>query len=263
VVEALVIDTMFGQITETVFGRFKVGTNPVLATMITFSLMLLCLLIGSLNKIAQLASVLFLLSYMTINMSCLFLEWASAPNFRPKFKAYSIATCLVGVIGCLVTMFVISVLYSAISMLTCLVFIVLFNFTSQPKHAEWGSIGQALIFHQVRKYLLLMDTRKDHVKFWRPQILLLVSNPRYNCALIDFINCLKKSGLYILGHVHVGEFEELDGKDPSISEMPHWLALIDHLKVKAFPEVTVANSMREGTRQLSRISGNQISALCL
>lgn len=175
VLEAMARDRLYGRILDFVSrGTYK--NNPIAAVFISWILVESILLIGSLNLIAQINSVLFLLSYMATNLACLGIELTGAPNFRPTFKYFTWHTCVLGLIGTLVMMFVISFIYASISIILCLILIICLHiFSPISQKSNSGSISQALMFHQVRKYLLMLDSRKDHVKFWRPQMLLLVS----------------------------------------------------------------------------------------
>ncbi len=253
VLQAVAKDVMFGPILVFI-TKGTIKDNPIAAILVAWFFVQLFLLMGSLNSIAQLSSVLFLLSYAAVNLACLGLDLASAPNFRPSFKYFSWHTSLFGLIGTATMMFFVSPLFSTVSVLMCLSLVFALNFLSPIQKQNYGSISQALLFHQVRKYLLLLDPRKAHVKFWRPQILLLVSNPRTSCSLIDFVNALKKGGLYVIGHVYKDDLSELE-RDPCAIYHHSWLSLVDHLRVKAFVELTLASSLREGIQHLMRLSG--------
>jgi potassium/chloride transporter 9 len=92
------------------------------------------------------------------------------------------------------------------------------------------------------------------VKFWRPQMLLLIANPRSSINLIDFVNDMKKGGLFILGHVKTGHIDNVS-TDTCSQEYPYWVSLIDHMKIKAFVDMTLAPNIRDGVLQLMRLSG--------
>uniref|UniRef100_A0A1I8FTZ7 Solute carrier family 12 member 9 n=1 Tax=Macrostomum lignano TaxID=282301 RepID=A0A1I8FTZ7_9PLAT len=113
------------------------GGNPIPAVAISFCLVMLVLLIGSLNLIAPI---------VTTNLACAALDLASAPNFRPTFKLFHWSASLAGLFGSLVMGFLVSYIYTPISIMIMLGLMIVLHLRSLPDN--WGSISQALIFHQ-------------------------------------------------------------------------------------------------------------------
>ncbi|XP_034558229.1 solute carrier family 12 member 9-like isoform X2 [Notolabrus celidotus] len=248
---ALSKDNLFGGVLALARKTSRSG-NPWASVIVSWLLVQVVLFAGKLNTIAGIVTIFFLLVYAAVNLACLALEWASAPNFRPSFRCFTWHTCALGILGCLIMMFLINAVYAFASIAFMLLLLMLIHYLGPM--SNWGYISQALIFHQVRKFLLRLDVRKDHVKFWRPQLLLMVANPRSSTSLMTFINDLKKSGLYVLGHVKLGVLDGLPS-DPLQSRYDSWLSLVDHLNIKAFVNLTLADSVRHGVQSLLFITG--------
>jgi amino acid transporter len=116
-----------------------------------------------------------------------------------------------------------------------IVIFLLIHYTTPPK--PWGDVSQSLIYHQVRKYLLRL--KQEHVKFWRPQIMLFVNDPRRQYKLIQFCNSLKKGGLFVLGHVIISP--DFGAAVPEARrQQESWTRYIDFSKIKAFVNITIS-----------------------
>ena len=153
VLEAVARDKLFGSVLNSI-DKYRRAGNPILAVIITWFLIQLIVFINKLNLIAQITSVFFLLSYFAINLACLSLTLTSAPNFRPSFKYFTWKTASLGIIGTLVMMFVIDSVFAIVTILLCFTLVILLHIRSPQ--LRWGSITQALIFHQVYFLLLLL-----------------------------------------------------------------------------------------------------------
>ncbi|RMZ74162.1 cation chloride cotransporter [Pyrenophora seminiperda CCB06] len=228
-----------------VFGQgTKESDEPIYAIVITFIIAQITMF-ADINQIASFITMTYLMTFLVTNLACFLLKIGSAPNFRPSFHYFNWPTAAIGTLVCGVTMFFVDGFYASGCVALLMVIFLLIHYTTPPK--PWGDVSQGLIYHQVRKYLLRL--RQEHVKFWRPQILLLVNDPRRQYKLIQFCNSLKKGGLFVLGHVIVSD--DFGVAVPEARrQQQSWTKYIDFSRIKAFVNISISPVVEWGARNL-------------
>ncbi|KAM0271073.1 hypothetical protein ACHAPA_003144 [Fusarium lateritium] len=228
----------------------KHGDEPIYALILTYAIAQLALF-ADLNQIATFISMGYQMTFFVMNLACFLLKVGSAPNFRPSFKFFTWQTAFFAGILSGFAMFFIDGTYAAIAITVLVLLFLLIHYLSPPKH--WGDVSQNLIYHQVRKYLLRL--RPEHIKFWRPHIILLINDPRRQTRLIKFCNSLKKGSLYILGHVIVTD-DFNSGVHEARLQQHAWTKYINEFsKIKAFVQLTMSPTITWGIRNLILSAG--------
>uniref|UniRef100_V5GSD4 Na-K-Cl cotransporter n=2 Tax=Kalmanozyma brasiliensis (strain GHG001) TaxID=1365824 RepID=V5GSD4_KALBG len=224
----------------------EVSDTPIYAVLVTYIFCQTILFVDSVNTIAQLVTMTTLLTFGTLSFATCALKAGGAPSFRPSFKYWNIWTAAGGAVSCFGAMFFTDPASAGGCILFAVMLFSMIHFFSPPK--PWGDVTRNITYHFVRKYLLRLDERKGHVKYWRPQILLLANNPRSEWNLIIFCNSLKKGALYVLAHVLKGEFTDCLAE--LRKQQVAWLKLVDLTGIKSFVDVVIAKDEREGARNL-------------
>ncbi|PTU24977.1 hypothetical protein P175DRAFT_0471691 [Aspergillus ochraceoroseus IBT 24754] len=233
-----------------VFGQgTKKNDEPIHAIIVTFVVAQLTMLFD-INQIASFVTMTYLMTFLVMNLACFLLKIGSAPNFRPSFHYFNWQTAAAGAVVCGASMFFVDGVYATGCFGILIMLFLLIHYTSPPK--PWGDVSQSLIYHQVRKYLLRL--KQEHVKFWRPQILLFVNNLDGQFKMVSFCNSLKKGALFVLGHVLVTD-DFSTAVPEARREQIAWTKLVENSKVKAFVNIAVSPTVEWGVRNVVLNSG--------
>nr|CAD2144909.1 unnamed protein product [Meloidogyne enterolobii] len=197
--QALCGDKLFPFIHPFAKGNGK-NNDPFRAYFLTLLIALSVIMIGELNPIADLISNFFLAAFAITNFACFDASIAKSPGFRPGFRFYNKWLSLFGSILCVCIMFMLNWLTSLV---TFFVFFLLFVFIKYNKsHINWGTSTDANRYRRALNSLLKISRTEDHVKNYRPQLLVLTGNPVARQALVDFAYCISNGrSLLLCGHV--------------------------------------------------------------
>uniref|UniRef100_A0A6Q2Z9C3 Solute carrier family 12 member 5a n=1 Tax=Esox lucius TaxID=8010 RepID=A0A6Q2Z9C3_ESOLU len=239
-----------------VFGHGKANGEPTWALLLTACICETGILIASLDAVAPILSMFFLMCYMFVNLACALQTLLRTPNWRPRFKFYHWALSFLGMSLCLSLMFICSWFYAIVAMVIASSIYKYIEFHGAEK--EWGDGIRGISLSAARYALMRLEEGPPHTKNWRPQLLVLVSTDAEQNVeqprLLSLTNQLKAGkGLTIVGTALEGTYLE---NHPQAQRAEQSLRkLMETEKVKGFCQVTISSNMRDATSHLLQASG--------
>ncbi|XP_073674766.1 solute carrier family 12 member 5b isoform X2 [Garra rufa] len=239
-----------------VFGHGKANGEPTWALLLTACICEIGILIASLDAVAPILSMFFLMCYMFVNLACALQTLLRTPNWRPRFKFYHWALSLLGMSLCLTLMFLCSWYYAIVAMVIASCIYKYIEFCGAEK--EWGDGIRGISLSAARYALMRLEEGPPHTKNWRPQILVLmgldgeqnVEQPR----LLSLTSQLKAGkGLTIVGACVEGTY--LNNQPQAQKADQSLRKLMEVEKVKGFSQVVISSNLRDATSHLIQAGG--------
>ena len=167
---------------------FAVGSgaaaNPRRAVLLAGAIALTVVLAGSLNAVAALVSMWFLLSYGLLNYATWYEAQAASPAFRPSFRFFSRRVSLAGAVGCLAVMAALNV--TAAIGAAAIVFAVYQYVRLRAVPARWADSRRSFHLQRVREHLLAAQAEPARARDWRPQLLVFSDDRERRERLLKF-----------------------------------------------------------------------------
>ncbi|XP_074544540.1 solute carrier family 12 member 7-like isoform X2 [Halichoeres trimaculatus] len=239
-----------------IFGHGKANGEPTWALLLTVGICEIGILIASLDAVAPILSMFFLMCYLFVNLACAVQTLLRTPNWRPRFKFYHWTLSFLGMSLCLSLMFISSWYYALVAILIAGCIYKYIEYRGAVK--EWGDGIRGLSLNAARYALIRLEEAPLHTKNWRPQLLVLckldsdlaVKHPR----LLSFSTQLKAGkGLTIVCSVLEGTYMTR-GKDAKTGEQNLKAAMVAE-KMKGFSHVVVSSNLRDGFSLLIQSAG--------
>ncbi|XP_065915947.1 solute carrier family 12 member 4-like isoform X4 [Dysidea avara] len=239
------------------FGYSSAQGEPTYALIMTAIMSEFGVLIASVDAVAPILSMFFLMCYMFVNVACALQSLLQAPNWRPRFKYYHWTLSTAGAVLCLAMMFISSWYFALVALVIAVVIYQYIAYRGAEK--EWGDGMRGLSLQAARYSLLRLEEGPLHTKNWRPQLLVLIrlhpsqltpSQPN----LLSFASQLKAGkGLTMVTSVLEGN---IINKVAEVKAAKETLKrVVDTYKIQGFCKVLAVPDVNMGLAQIIQGSG--------
>jgi hypothetical protein len=149
--------------------------EPRNAFLFTSVIILVALIFGSLNALATLITLFFLITYGMLNLVVFLQQSMKIISFRPTFKIPQFVS-LFGAVGCIFIMFLINPVFSVIAIIIIISLYVWL--TKKGLSADWGDIRGGMFLVLAEKASRVAAKFPRHQIAWKPDLLIPIEDPK-------------------------------------------------------------------------------------
>jgi potassium/chloride transporter 4/5/6 len=184
--QALAQDGVLPNFLAKEWGKNK---EPRIATLCCFVIALTGVLFGSIDKIAPLLTMFYLVAYATLNLATGLEDLQGNPSWRPTFKVHWTVS-LSGVFLCMLAMFMID---AGATFLALFFVVALFIFMRKRNLTKrWEDIWHGMLVFLSRFAIYKLAANAHCPRSWRPNFLVLSDSPMQISKLIQVSSAISK-----------------------------------------------------------------------
>ncbi len=188
ILQSLAADRVFPWLTFFAKGYGQTN-NPRRAVMLAGAIALITIVAGSLNLVASVVSMFFLISYGLLNYATYYEARAGSPSFRPRFRYFNKHLSLLGALACLGVMIAIDPFTGIVAVSVIFGIYQFLKRTAGP--ARWADSRRSWYLQQIRNDLKELSENPEHSRDWRPNILALSNSAEHRAELLQMAQWLE------------------------------------------------------------------------
>jgi amino acid transporter len=172
ILQALAADQIFSWLRIFAVGHGESG-NPRRAVLVTGAIAIATIFAGSLNAIAGVVSMFFLISYGLLNYATYVEATGASPSFRPRFRFFHARASLAGTLICAGVMLAIDPIAAGFAVALIAAVYHYVGRTAVP--VRWRDSRHAYRFHRVKQGLREISLEGPGISDWQPHVLVFTS----------------------------------------------------------------------------------------
>ena len=218
--------------------------NPRVATLLCLVVAILGIYYGSIEKIAPILTMFYLVAYATLNLATGLESLLGNPSWRPTFRVPWLVS-IAGVILCIMAMFMIEPGAAFIALF--LVSIIYICMRSRNIAGNWEDIRYGILMLLSRFAIYRLAQGKGSPRSWRPNFLVLSDNPLQVSSLVNLTSAITRSkGFLTLASVFPPNIADL-------TRAERWKKIVNNYlkekKIDALVEFAIDDSIFNGAQK--------------